>query len=676
MLQIATNENRLVSAWRIGGLILIYIILTLPSPAEVFTGERYIDDNAVSRHSAAGDFDNDGIPDLAVIYGDDSNQLHILHGFGNGNFAKMGSKNVGSLITNDVAAADFNADGKLDVVVVHGGINFNDNNKVSVFLGNGDGTLQNEVEYNYAGSGTFTTTVVTGDFDNDGDIDIAMGYYNDFFQSSVTVMLNNGSGAFPGAWTTGNIGGVMRQLVKGDFNMDGKLDLAVAQGNPVVLYGTGIGTFNTPVALTATGGRAVAAGDFNGDGKPDLAFSLGSAPTSTVNIYLNSGSGITTTPAYSYTLGVEGTSIAAADFNKDGKLDLIVTDNVITGQIRLSHGNGNGSFPTFASIDVDGLPLNFTLGDFDTNNTTDVIINSESSAGGAIMLNSQNSARWFGDFDADLKTDAAIYRPSSSRAGSADWWVLPSGGASNYTEHFGLNTDKITPANYDNDNITDMSLFRESTGVWYILNSTTATVTTRTLGQTGDLPVPADYNNEGRALSAVYRPTTGVWYYLPSGSVTPISFSYLGTSGDKPVPADYDGDGRTDFAVFRAATGFWYIYQSSTGSTVSYNFGLSGDRPVQGDYDGDGKTDIAVYRPGNGVWYVQKSSDSQVLYATWGLSTDIPCPGDFTGDNRNDFVLFRPSTGTWYVMNSATSAYSYISFGTNGDIPVPYAYVP
>src|SRR2546426_284741 len=111
----------------------------------------------------------------------------------------------------------------------------------------------------------------------------------------------------------------------GDFNGDGKLDLAVANfdsSDVSVLLGNGDGSFKA--ALTFAAGRGpsfVAVGDFNGDGKPDLAVAtLGS---SAVSVLLGTGDG-TFKAALTFAAGSGPGSVAVGDFNGDGKLDLVV----------------------------------------------------------------------------------------------------------------------------------------------------------------------------------------------------------------------------------------------------------------------------------------------------------------------------------------------------------------
>ena len=95
------------------------------------------------------------------------------------------------------------------------------------------------------------------------------------------------------------------------------------------------------------------------------------------------------------------------------------------------------------------------------------------------------------------------------------------------------------------EQVTDIAVYRPSTGVWYIRG-----IATLAFGAPGDIPVPGDYDGDGAADVAVYRPSTGLWYIL-GNPASPIGWG--GAAGDLPIPADYDGDGKTDLAIFRGA---------------------------------------------------------------------------------------------------------------------------
>ena len=160
---------------------------------------------------------------------------------------------------------------------------------MSILLGNGDGTFQDQVAYP-TGTGGNPLAVVVGDFDGNGTLDLAVA---DFQTQEVSILLGKGDGTFlsPRAYATG---ANPSSIVATDFNADGKLDLALTStplgsspGNMVsVLLGNGDGTFQAP-SLFSAGYRSysVAVADFNGDGAPDLA--AANSASNTVSILLN-----------------------------------------------------------------------------------------------------------------------------------------------------------------------------------------------------------------------------------------------------------------------------------------------------------------------------------------------------------------------------------------------------
>ena len=142
----------------------------------------------------------------------------------------------------------------------------------SISLGRGDGTFTQPSGSPFS-LGQSLSAVLTGDFNGDGKLDLAMA---DSSGNAVIIVLGNGDGTF-GMPMTIPVGSDPVAIVAGDFNNDGKLDLAVANSgdsNVTLLLGNGDGTFTaasgSPYA-TGTGPFVLAAADFNGDGKLDLA---------------------------------------------------------------------------------------------------------------------------------------------------------------------------------------------------------------------------------------------------------------------------------------------------------------------------------------------------------------------------------------------------------------------
>src|SRR5579864_71438 len=332
---------------------------------------------------AVGDFNGDGKLDLVTAnsYSNSfwaSGSVSVLLGNGDGTYqpARNFATGTGNYTFPSVAVGDFNSDGKLDIVETN-------DSGVSVLLGNGDGTFQPARNLALP-LGQGPQSVAVGDLNGDGKLDLVVtgttSYFGPYAYATppganyVNVLMGNGDGTFSDASTVQiPSGSELQPVALGDFNSDGKLDVATTATTGVaLLLNNGNGTLAPPTTF-ATGGSAesVVVGDFNGDGKLDLVTgNYSSGVGSTMSILLGNGDG-TFQPARNLASNI-GPVFGAGDFNRDGKFD-IVSENA-NGGLSVFLGNGDGTFQSPQNYDPGLYPSAVAVGDLSGDGFPDLAV--------------------------------------------------------------------------------------------------------------------------------------------------------------------------------------------------------------------------------------------------------------------------------------------------------------
>jgi len=562
---LATRNERTVT--RLLALAAV-LLLTSAASAQVsfFSPPTY----AGSGTPFVADFNGDEKPDILTSDG----TMNL--GKGDGTFT-TGTPVAGGAL----AVADFNGDGKPDVLQQGTGT-------LLVLLGNGDGTFQKPITTD---TGVPTLSAVTVcDLRGDGKIDVAGIVYNNN-SLYLMIFLGNGNGTFAtGAPYSLPLSGAF--VILGDVNGDGKPDVTViTQGNPgqvIVFLGNGDGTLKSPlysVGVILPGnspypGLAVE-GDFNNDGKTDLAISAVSscvgqcvgAPI--VALLLGNGDGTFQAPT---TVISENGPLAAADLIGDGNLDLVVETDPTVAEIYL--GNGNGTFSNASnyvlSLPVSTGQLGLALADFNLDRKLDV------AAGNGILLSNGNGtfqgiplwvlpatpdAMAIGDFENNGKEDvAAVATDSGEGAQPVNLYILSNNGAGElslihtYPLQIGQQYWSMVTADLRGNGDLDLVVFYGPYPNWgYAVlmgNGDGSFQTPIYYTQSGNAPptsvVVADFNNDHKPDLAVGfgfgGPQPAVLLGNGDGTFAAPVYYYAG-GGGVLVAADFNGDGNADLAV-------------------------------------------------------------------------------------------------------------------------------
>lgn len=356
-------------------LLLILFALSFTSQAQITFATATNYPVGLNPYSiTTGDFNNDGKADIATTNAN-SNNVSILLGSSTGTFSAGSTFAVGS-DPFFIISGDFNNDGKTDLATAN-----NNSNNISILLGTGTGSFLPASNYPV---GIFPVSLTSADFNGDGNLDIAVSNSG---STNTSILIGSSTGTFS---APNNFGSVHDGFIaNGDFNLDSKVDLVIANyafGNSVTTYsGTGSGTFTGSTTYTISGNNptSIETKDLNNDGRIDLA--VVSPITNNVSVMLGTPSG-SFGPVNTFSAGNYAISVVANDFNLDGKRDLAVA-NFNGNNVSVLLGSGSGTFATALNFGVATNPRQLITADFNGDGRIDIATVNSGSNNVSILLN-------------------------------------------------------------------------------------------------------------------------------------------------------------------------------------------------------------------------------------------------------------------------------------------------
>jgi hypothetical protein len=440
-----------------------------------------------------------------------------------------------------ITSADFNNDGFVDIAVAHIGTG-----TVSILPNKGDGTFGDKLDFN---TGTEPTALAAGDFDKDGDSDLVIGNNWDDY---ILVLFNDGTGRIEES-VQYYLGDEPYKVFVADLTGSGALDLIVidrSESAAFLMLNDGKGTFSS-IVRHATGWRpyGVLAADLNSNGNMDIAVTTWELFQSTdypISFYKNDGLGhfgiMSHVPETPRMINLPS-AIAAADLNRDGYPDLLVTDNDnIKKNLTVLMNQKDGNFKTTRTHSVEGNPTHVVSADFDGDADMDAAVVNEADL--HVFLNNGD-----GNFGA-----ATIYRTGGRPV-------------------------EISCADYNNDGAVDLAVVNyESNSISVFFNNGKPTAV-----ELQDGPSMPDRFELGPNHPNPFNHSTRIRYALPKASqVTMAVYNLMGREvarlfDNESMDAGYhsltwDGAG-SDGAV--VASGVYILKMTATGKNQRPAFSAS-----------------------------------------------------------------------------------------------------
>jgi hypothetical protein len=615
---------------------------------------------------AVADVNRDGKPDLVVANNTDGN-VGVLLGDGTGSFANQVTFNSGPEPIA-IAVADVNGDGKPDLIVANYG-----SASVSVLLGNGDGTFQAPLSF---ATGNDPIAVTTADVNGDGKPDILVANYG---SGTVSVLDGNGDGTFQPQQTFAASAHPI-SIAAADLNLDGKPDIALSNytsSTVSVLLGTGTGSFSAPQTF-AVGGkpRSIVVSDINTDGKPDLV--VVNKADGTASVLLGNGNGTFQTQITSF-VGASPNAVAVADVNGDGKEDLVVADGGTTypGNVAVLLGNRDGTFQPAVNFNTGINPYSVAVADLNDDGRLDIATANQRSNTVSMLLGDvpptllSINRTTPGPITSDSSVTFTItFSEPVVGVDLADFLVVETGGVGTTSltvnpvssSVYTLTVGGIGGTGTIGLNLVDTGRIHDAAGN-PLQPGGVAAFQQQTFA-TGRYPLSvttADVNGDGKPDLIVANYSSGsISVLLGSSNGTfqsPVTFA-AGADLHSVTTADVNGDGKPDLVVANGASRTVSVLLGNGNGTfqspVTFATGTNAYSVAIADVNGDGKLDLIVANFGSGNVSLLLGNGNgtflgQTTFAT-GLAPASVAVADVNGDGKPDLIVANNGSNTVSVL--------------------------